>query len=255
MTNHTKEQVNEIIKKELKDLSHISDILSKNINRSLRLLHQSIKLKEHSDNIIEFLGYISDVVRATIVFLHSSLETTLREILRLSLKDGADISYVPLAGQSDFRNRKEKFSLADLAKYRNKSVSEVIDASIDEYLSGVSFNNSKDITDTFTKLGFPQSTLQKYYPILDEMIERRHQIVHEGDLKRDPKSSELEPIPTDKLKVWIEATSGFCVEVIRLTVKRLYLEKIKVRLKEIGVDMSNEQIYQSIKIESKDTYG
>jgi len=252
MADYTNKQIDEVIKGELKDISHITDILTKNINRSLRLLRESMKLAEHSDNLPNFLEYYYDVIRATIVFLHSALETALREIVRLNLMDRVDLSYIPLYGQSSFRNRKEKFSLEELAKYRGKSVDEVISNSIDEYLNTLSFNHSRDITDTFARLDLQQSSLQKYYPELDEMISRRHQIVHEADLKRNLKSTELEPVKMEKIQVWVDTTADFCTEVIRLTFRKVYVAKIEQRLNELGITMSSEDIERSVSFDVND---
>jgi hypothetical protein len=82
-----------------------------------------------------------------------------------------------------FANRRDKFTLGDLAKHRGKTVELVIEEFIDDYLSSLSFNNIKDITDTFTTIKLPQMNFGKYYPSLEQMITRRHQIVHEADMK------------------------------------------------------------------------
>jgi hypothetical protein len=254
MAKLTDDQVQAIVKEELSDLIQIAEVLSLNIHRSLRLLHQSIKLGEHTNDKAAFLEYMYDVARAAVVFLHSSLETALREIVRLQLKQDADISYIPLAGQPGFSSRKEKFTLNDLAKYHGQSVDEVIAESVDGYLSSLSFNNTKDITDTFARLNLPQSTLGQYYPILDEMINRRHQIVHEGDMKRDRKSFDLEPIKIEQIKVWLDTTADFCAEVMRVTVNALYLSKIVERLEQSGFEASRDQVAQWINIEVKDVF-
>jgi hypothetical protein len=248
------EQIKSIIDEEISDVKYVIDVFALNINRTLRLIKQSAKLREVIINPFDFLDYIKDVTRAAIVFLHSTLETTIREIVRLKLKYNADISYISLAGTSEFSNRKEKFSLRDLAKHRGKTVDLVIEESIDEYLSGLSFNSTKDITDTFARIEIPQVTLEEYYPVLSEMINRRHQIVHEGDLKRQRKSSELEPIDPDKLSIWIDVTTKFCVELSRLTIKAVYLNKIVTRLKEIGVQIDRDELEKQIVIEVRDHF-
>ena len=78
-----------IIEEETSEMRQITDALSKNLTRALQLLHKSVKIEQLIGDQDEFLGYMYDVARATIVFLHSSFETALRSIVGIKLKEGA----------------------------------------------------------------------------------------------------------------------------------------------------------------------
>ncbi len=92
------DQVQAIVTEELADPIRIAHVLSINMHRALRLLHESVRLEEHTDDKEAFLEYMYDITRATIVFLHSSLETTLREVVSLKLEHDADVTDIPLVG-------------------------------------------------------------------------------------------------------------------------------------------------------------
>jgi hypothetical protein len=241
-----------IVNEELADLKNVANILSLNINRTLRLLKESVKLGDHTDDNEKFTKYMFDIIRASVVFLHSTLETTLREVVRLKLKYDGDISGVPLAEPSGYR--KEKFSLDDLVKYRGYTVDKVIEMSIDRYLSNLSFNNTDDIANILSKMKFSQSKLTPFYAELNQMMTRRHQIVHEGDLKRGSRTVELEVISPNQIKAWIECTANFSAEVLRLAVENLCLDRIAKRLDGKGISFDKNAILLLIKVEVSDTY-
>jgi hypothetical protein len=248
VTNELNRKIEEIIQEELQDLLHISSVFSENCHRSLKLLRFSFRSNAQIEDKEAFLAYMYDVARATVVFLHSSIETMLREIVRLRLKQDVDISYIPLSGQLGFANRRDKFTLGDLAKHRGKTVEMVIEESIDDYLSSLSFNSIKDITDTFTRIKLPQITMGKYYPSLEQMIFRRHQIVHEADMKRGSHSMNLEPISIEQIGSWVESAAEFCAEVIRVIVDTVYVDKIVDRMKAMGFQVKRDNIARAIHI-------
>ena len=247
-------KIQSIIEDELSDLRYVVETFNININRSLRLLHESARLAKYTDHNNNLLGYLHDTARASIVFLHSSLETSLREIIRLKLIHDGDISNIPLAEQSGFPNRREKFTLNDLAKYRGWTVDKVIEESVNKSMSHVSFNSTKDITDNFAKINFPQSTLQPYYADIDSMISRRHQIVHEGDMKRQGKSSELEPINIDQVAIWINSTANLNKEIILLALDNIYLNKIMNRLNYEGIQVDKTELSNLITVDIKNVF-
>ncbi len=243
-----------IINEELADLRNVANILSLNINRCLRLLKVSIKLKDHTDDKVTFAKYLLDVVRASVVFLHTALETMLREIVRLKLIYDGDISNIPLVDVSGLPNRKEKFSLNEFAKYRGYTVDKVIEMSVNKYVANLSFNSTNDIADNFSKINLPQSKLTPYYEELNKMMNRRHQIVHEGDLVRGTKTSELEHVSGDQIKVWIKCTANFSEEVMRLAIEKLCLDKIVGRLENKGIPFDKDEILRSIKVVTPDNF-
>ena len=248
MTKMEKTKINELILDELNPIIQISNIFNINFNRTIRLLKNSVPVEKFIEGDKGYVKTVYDIIRATIVFLHTSLETTLREILRLRLKFNGDISSIPLASKSGLINRKEKFSLSELAQYRGKNINEVIDDSIDQYLNTVSFNSSSEIANYLVKIEIPQNTLEKYYPLLNEMIERRHKIVHEGDIKRGGFPSELNDVDMDRVVKWFDATSEFCGELIRVAGIAIYLGRIMDRLEQEGIKANKQDVANSIKV-------
>jgi hypothetical protein len=193
-------------------------------------------------------------MRAAVVFTHSALETALREVVGLKMKHDGIVSWVPLAGQSGFPSRNRKFTLKELAKHRGKTVDKLLIESIDEYLDVLSFNSSDDIADMLTRVKLPQSTLRQYYPGLEEMISRRHQIVHEADLARGHESSQLRTIDPEQVGTWIDITADFCAEAIRLVIEAVHTDRILERCKEEGIEVSKQQIGEWITVGVEDKY-
>jgi hypothetical protein len=229
-----------IIEEEVGELRRITDALTKNMTRALRLLHQSIKLEDKIDNQDEFLEYMYDIARATIVFMHASFETALRALVAIKLRESTDLSFIP------FPNRKEKMTLSELSNYRDRSVRELLDESIDLYLSNLSFNNSDDIADVFSRLKIPQEKILKYYSNLASMMKRRHQIVHEADLKRSPSTFELEKIEIDDIHTWHDSITGFYTELVNFIAQDVYVKRAARRLNENGFSVKPEDINISV---------
>ncbi|MFN8384018.1 MAG: HEPN domain-containing protein [Anaerolineales bacterium] len=253
MENTTGNNVEAIIEKELSDVYRVIKVMNQNTKRILRLLKESIKLSELSDNKIQFADYMNDVVRAAVVFLHSLLETTLREIVRIKIINDPALIQTNLSGQLTFPNRKEKISLSELIQYREKLIGDIVDESVNAYLVNLSFNSSNDIADIFKKIKLDQSSLKQYYPVLDEITQRRHQIVHEADFVRWQDPPVLQKIDPKKIKPWIDSTHEFCVQALKLLVDSVYLDKIVDRLAENGIQVDKLQVSKwiSINVEEK----
>ncbi len=255
MTNEsTASRIQTVILEELEPVVQISRISSLNITRALHLLKNSVAIEKLIEGNKEYIKTVYDIIRATIVFLHTSLETTLREVLRLKLKFNGDISTIPLVNKSNSPNRKEKFSLSELAQHRGKTINDVIEESIDQYLSGISFNSTTEIADYLSRIDIPQQTLQKHYSTLNEMIERRHRIVHEGDLKRGRLSSELEAVDMNRVVKWFDTTAEFCGELIRVAGIAIYLDRIMERLEREEIPAKKEDVANSIKVKIENKY-
>jgi hypothetical protein len=249
LNSQTESVIKSIFDEELVEITQITKVLSLNNHRILRLLKQSGKLIDHIENKVEYVEYIYDIARASVVFLHSSLETMIREIYRIMLQDQDNISYIPLAKQSGVPNRKEKFLLSDLVKFRGKSINDVINDSILEYLSQLSINNTTDIANILERSSLSDVTIKKYYPKLEEMIHRRHQIVHEGDIVKGDPEYLLNPITIENISHWLDTTTEFCAEIIRITIKEKYIDKIQKRLKDKGIIVSSEIIERTMNVE------
>ena len=155
-----------------------------------------------------------EISRAIIILMHAVLEDTLREIIRpiLSKCSVEILNEIPLTGIS-LTGRPQKFSLGELSKHRGKTINELIQESTNEFLNRRSFNSSSDIADTLKMIGIKTSHLEKHFAPLQEMIARRHQIVHRADRENVPGSSELTPINIYDLAKWATATSAFLIDL------------------------------------------
>ncbi len=247
-----KKIVRRIIDEEVLDLRYIVTVFSTNMNRVLKITRESRHILGQLDNPTEEIAYMHDSVRAGIVFLHATLETTLREIVRVKLKNGDGVSHIPLAGSSDNSNRKVKFVMKDLLRHKGKSVNAVIEESVDEYLGTLSFSKTDDIAGTMDSIGIRQDDIDKsHYSMLNQMINRRHKIVHEGDMMRGTKPHQLESIEVNEVLEWIYAVHEFCIGVINLMKKDIFVPKIMARLQRENIPANEQGILNAITIESK----
>ncbi len=233
-----------IVEKEISDLKTVVFIWNKNRNRTVGLLKQSVKLGDHLDNKDIFLTYMQDIMRASIVFLHSSLETALREIVRLKLKYDGDLSSIPFSEVPGYKNKKDKFALVELVKYREKTINDIIEMSVDNHLSNVSFNSTSDIVSMFKQIGLPTKTLEKHFAVLDKIMNRRHDIVHEGDFT----NKSLNPINANEVVSWIAAAEDFFLEVLNIITSDVYLKKIEKALTENSLPYEKSELSKTIKI-------
>lgn len=121
-----------------------------------------------------------DILRSSVVFIHSTLEDYLRNILTIKLphSNSAILNSVPLLGSSE-NGRRSKFELGDLVAFKQLTIEKVIEDSVSDYLKYVSFNDTNDIVSNLTKISInitPEIT--ELLPTLNEFIKRRHNIVH-----------------------------------------------------------------------------
>lgn len=155
-----------------------------------------------------------DVLRAAVVLLHACLEDFLRSMLMQHYpRDGKSLEKLPLAGA----NRRERFSMADLSVHRGKSVDEVIKESIDESLHQRSFNHCDDLSNAIETLGMKTSDCNKQFPMLEKMMQRRHEIVHYADRPRDYRGAdwrEVQAITRAEVLRWKIAVNDFFRAVI-----------------------------------------
>lgn len=161
-------------------------------------------------NLYEFLTELdkgmseSDVLRSAVVLLHASLEDLLRSIASAHLPrtDNEFIQKIPLAGLP----RSGKYTIGDLVQHRGKSVDQVLDESIDQWLDKHSFNHTNDIRGMLTELGMPVDYFSATYETLDRMIERRHLIVHRADRTGDGSVAGITP---EDVTSWVDNVLEF----------------------------------------------
>lgn len=158
-----------------------------------------------------------DILRATTVLAHSTLEDYLRNLLnwKLPQQNKDKINHIPLVGTSE-SGRATKFTLGDLVIHKGKTVDSLINTSVSEYLGTVSFNDTSDIASALTGISLivtPQ--IQNTFTVLNEMIKRRHNIVHRADRDDNIGSGHhtIKSISVQKIEKWKKAIDKLVVEI------------------------------------------
>ena len=92
-----------------------------------------------------------DLLRATVVFAHSTLEDFIRSLQLWKLPESSSdrLRSIPLVGLK----RNTKFGLGDLQPHQDKRIKEVILASVEEYLNQQSYNNATDVSSAIVSCG------------------------------------------------------------------------------------------------------
>lgn len=143
-----------------------------------------------------------DILRSAVVFLHATLEDCLRSIAAAFLPKAGEntLNRVPIMGSSTARP--EKFMLGRLSAHRDKTVDQIIRLSVDEYLRRVTFNNCSEIAEHLQPLGFEMTPLADYFPTVEVMMKRRHQIVHRADHNEE---GDVLSINKEQVSEWADA--------------------------------------------------
>jgi RiboL-PSP-HEPN len=164
-----------------------------------------------------------DILRAAVVLTHAHLEEFLRTIARLLLPvaDENCLNEVPLAGLG---GRKEKFLLGKLVQHKGKLVDDLLKESVAEYLERSNYNSAGEIADLLHTLGFNLPEHREHLPEIQQMIERRHQIVHRGDRFEDADSvTTLQPIDPSDVSRWLGAIHLFQMSLSKPLTRKLML--------------------------------
>ncbi len=180
-------------------------IFDKNIERvkSICSLYTSLKGENKKDGK-EYI--LTDMLRAAVVFLHSSFEEYFRKIIIDILPKKATnetLKHIPISLYAGVRNP-DKIFLSDLSMYKNLSINEVIEESISKHMELKSFNSAEEIRVWLSKVMIDFSTFDKFDTI-DKAVKRRHKIVHEADTNRTNDGERLTSIKSGDIKPWIEA--------------------------------------------------
>ena len=152
----------------------------------------------------------ADILRAAVVLLHASLEDFLRSLSRWKLpSEGTKqaLDKIPFAGSG----RPEKVLLGYLAGYRGKTVDELIGESVDSYLDRSNYNNVTQIFSALKVIGVEIDLPKPIYTYLNDMIKRRHLIVHRAD--RDDTGGygkhRVKSISAGTVEIWTDAVRNF----------------------------------------------
>lgn len=187
-------------------MSKYKSIFDENIKRveGLNELYNKLKKRNERDSNTYKL---TDSLRAGVVFLHSAFEEYFRCVLVewLPVKANEEtFKQIPIALRAG--KKPERIFLNELAKYKEKTVNDIICESIDEHMKLQSFNNEESIRRWCSKIGIDLSDFSKMREI-DKAVHRRHKIVHEADMKKDNENEtgKLTGITSRELGAWTKA--------------------------------------------------
>lgn len=192
-----------------------------NLGRVQKLVNLYFLLKGSKD--FSSNSAIDDILRASVVLAHATLEDFLRTLAANLLPEAGEqtLNQIPLAGTSS-SGRAEKFHLGRLTKYKGKSIDDVIAESILEHLEHSSYNSAADIASLLQSLGLKVSAVNHHFPLLEELMKRRHLIVHRADCAEPIGTQEqaVQSITPDEVINWTEAVILFIKDIMPETVTR-----------------------------------
>ena len=132
----------------------------------------------------------TDILRAGVVFLHSTLEDYLRSIIlskkiaMLSTTEAdfrAVLANVNLVGDNTGKSSVRKYALGEFWEVKDKSVIMIVEEALRDKVSYMTFNDYSQIVASLSTVGIKLSTNFNPDGIIDNYINRRHKIVHEAD--------------------------------------------------------------------------
>lgn len=192
---------------------------------NLVLLHASLKQS------VDFRSHpsLDDILRTSIVFTHASLEDFLRtlasELLPLANEDA--LNQIPLKGLNT-SGRAEKFLLGNLACFRGKLVDDVIHESVIGSLQRSTFNNTNEIAQLLQSLGINVPEVNRSFPKIEELMRRRHLIVHRADKIGETNLGKDDVLDVDPSKVidWLKAVLELIGNILSQAAVELVLLKL-----------------------------
>lgn len=189
----------------------------RNIGRVNSLCNLYKSLRE--EDIKEGKDYkFTDILRSAVVMLHSSFEEYFRNVLLELLPqvcDEDDLKDFSFAGSNG--KHRSKVTLGQLLEYKDQSVKDLIINSISEELYSTSFNNYRDISNWAQKARVDLTCFSEAAK-LEQVIKRRHKIVHEADNSRDNSEYALTQIRENTVRDWISVVCQL-VDVIEQSVE------------------------------------
>lgn len=154
-----------------------------------------------------------DILRACVVFLHSTIEELVRNLFISKLPDSSIsvLNELPYSGYGP-TNRTKGILLGDLLhNHRGNFVDNVILESINAYVDVLNINNTGHLCTQLEKINIDLAPCRELFPDLNSLMKRRHQIVHQMDRENslDPNTHPVANIDLAEVRVWHGATESF----------------------------------------------
>lgn len=166
----------------------------------------------------------TDILRAGVVFLHSTLEDYLRSIIlskkiaMLSTTEAdfrAVLANVNLVGDNTGKSSVRKYALGEFWEVKDKSVIMIVEEALRDKVSYMTFNDYSQIVASLSTVGIKLSTNFNPDGIIDNYINRRHKIVHEADNNsvHGPGNYKATSINANTLTAWINAVNALVDDI------------------------------------------
>lgn len=166
----------------------------------------------------------TDILRAGVVFLHSTLEDYLRSIIlskkiaMLSTTEAdfkAVLANVNLVGDNTGKSSVKKYTLSEFWDVKDKPVIMIVEEALRDKVSYMTFNDYSQIVASLATVGINLSTNFNPDGIIDNYINRRHKIVHEADNNsaHGPGNYRATSINANTLSAWIKAANDLVSDI------------------------------------------
>jgi hypothetical protein len=196
----------------------------RNVQRAFDMMRHVAESPKTSPGPQPNTPFENDVFRMAIVFVFAALDDFLRSVgrLRYPRVKGELLKDIPLPGQ-----RETKFNLPVLANYDGLTVRDLVQQSVDAYFSRRTFNSTGEIVGYLRDMKLDVNGAGPALPWIDEMMRRRHRIVHTADLddELDSKSGAFNTLDAVRILYWIDATRVLVFHVVAALAPDLLKEK------------------------------
>ena len=145
----------------------------------------------------------ADVLRAAVVLLHGSQEDYIRGTisdLLLAKADPKELETISLLNKT--KKSPQKFTMADLVQHKDMTVADLIQKSMEDQLCLVSFNKYSEVCAWLDTIGVSLEAFKRQ-ELIENLIKRRHAIVHEVD--KNGVSGKTTSISAGTVRSWREA--------------------------------------------------
>lgn len=239
------------------DAPFITDLIDADIrdlkSRSIELSKCFTRWDTNRQRVIDLLGILdgspsdkpiekayADVFRAALVFAHASFEDLLRNLGRLLLPISSTNIICDLLNQD-----KKRAWLEEIMNRRGTTVQDFANELIKDHLDKKAFSDTTKVASYLKLLGIDSDKFGKLLPAISEIIQRRHDIVHEADLRRDEQTAR--PITIKDVKIFLLGFGSITIAVAAVQdqlTKRLVneVERIATKYHNISLTKPNNAL-------------
>ena len=166
----------------------------------------------------------TDILRAGVVFLHSTLEDYLRSVIlskKIAMLNTTEADFksvltnVNLVGDNTGKSSVKKYTLGEFWDVKDKPVITIVEEALRDKVSYMTFNDYSQIVASLATVGINLSTNFNPDGIIDNYIKRRHKIVHEADNNsaHGPGNYKATSINANTLTAWINAVNALVSDI------------------------------------------